>query len=180
MTRRATWQRLAISAFLMAHLGAVLIWNLPRCAIRDRLSPTVANYLLPLGLWQYWGMFAPDPPRHGLRLEAVVTDRRGLAQNFAFPKISDYGPLAAMPRVRHAKFSSLTGEEQADAQRTVAARHAVRQLNIAEENFPVHVELHYAIQEVPAPGGPEPDPFHPPKPVTIGTVQFASGKDVRS
>ncbi len=177
---RATWQRLAISAFLMVHLGAVLVWNLPRCAIRERLAPIAANYLMPTGLWQYWAMFAPDPPRHGLRLEAVVTDRRGLAQNFAFPKMSDYGVWAAMPRVRHAKFAAIAGADDSGPLRNVAARHAVRQLNIPDENFPVHVELHYSIQEVPAPGGPPPDPFRPPQPSTIGTVQFASGKEVRS
>ena len=56
-------KKAAISAFLLAHLAAVAVWNLPDCAIKGRFVGPSARYLLPLGLWQHWGMFAPHPAK---------------------------------------------------------------------------------------------------------------------
>lgn len=51
--------RLTISAFLIVHLFAVGIINLPDSALRQRLIMPVLHYLVPIGLDQAWGMFAP-------------------------------------------------------------------------------------------------------------------------
>ena len=54
-----TVRRLAISAFLLFHMTATVIWVLPVCPIRNRSVPFLKYYILPLGMWQSWAMFAP-------------------------------------------------------------------------------------------------------------------------
>src|SRR5205823_12097535 len=85
-----TLRRLAISAFLLVHLGAMGVWVLPNCPIQQQLAPWLRYYVLPLGLWQSWAMFAPDPLRDTVTLEAEVIDRNGLRYGFAFPRLGDY------------------------------------------------------------------------------------------
>src|SRR5262249_13634599 len=100
-TRRAwTWRlkKSALSLFVVAHLGATVLWVLPACPLRERCWPVVSSYIMPTGMWQYWGMFAPDPMRDTLTLEAEALDVRGLRYGFTFPRLADYSKLAGVPR----------------------------------------------------------------------------------
>ena len=121
-----TARRLAISAFLIGHMGAVTIWVIPPCPIQRHCAETAAFYMLPLGLWQYWGMFAPDPVRDTLMLEAEVIDVRGIRYHFAFPKLADYSRWEGTFRYRHSKYAAVMGTEESAAQREFAVRHAIR------------------------------------------------------
>src|SRR4051812_21147614 len=105
---RRAWvaRRLLVSAFLVVHIGTTVVWVLPPCPLRAACFGAACYYMLPLGLWQYWGMFSPDPPQNVSFLEAVVVDSRGLRYNFAFPKQSDYSVWRAIPRFRHPKFAA--------------------------------------------------------------------------
>ena len=130
-----TARRLAISAFLIGHMGAVSIWVLPPCPIQRRCAGTLAYYILPLGLWQYWGMFAPDPVRDTLMLEAEAIDVRGIRYNFAFPKLADYsrlgGDLPVPPlevRGQHGQRGERGAARVRGAARDPAARPAGRRL----------------------------------------------------
>ena len=68
MAWRWTAQRLVISAFVLFHLSALIIWTMPPCAIKDRFAKPYHYYVLPLGVWQWWSIFAPEPMReHDLR-----------------------------------------------------------------------------------------------------------------
>src|SRR5438874_2588471 len=99
MDARHTWgwtaRRVAISAFVVVHMSATLVWVMPGCPIRGRCFNLASYYILPLGLWQYWGMFAPDPMSHTFTLEAEVVDANGLRSRFVFPKLADYPSMAA-------------------------------------------------------------------------------------
>ena len=54
-----------LSAFVTFHVAATVVWVMPLCPIRNELSPWFQYYIVPLGLWQSWAMFAPDPvPGH--------------------------------------------------------------------------------------------------------------------
>src|SRR4029079_4272370 len=85
-TMAGTWKRAALSAFVLPHLGAWTIWWVPDCELKQRLAIGPTIYLVPLGLAQNWGMFAPEPPRDTSTLEAVVVDSRGLMRSYAFPR----------------------------------------------------------------------------------------------
>jgi hypothetical protein len=177
---RMSWrfQRLAISAFLVFHVAMLAAWNLPNCPLRERCADLAAYYLYPLGLWQSWGMFAPNPQGHTIMLEAIAIDKNGILYNFAFPKMSDYTFWERVPRARHPKFASYFGSDEFAANREVAARHVVRQLNIPPDSFPVEVELQFQVKETPPPGK-VPDPMAPPVIQPIKAYRYPRWEDPR-
>jgi hypothetical protein len=174
-----TARRLLISAFLVAHIGATIIWVLPGGVIRERTLPALRYYLMPLGLWQFWAMFAPDPVRDTYMLEAEVVDARGLRYNFQFPRIADYSAWQAIPRFRYSKYAANMSINEFELPREFAARHVARQLNLLDEAFPVDVRLFYKVRLTPPPGTSEVDPLAPLKTAPLGSYQFKSASEVR-
>lgn len=173
-------QRTAISLFVIAHLCAVTIWILPACVIKLWAIPYIVKYMVPLGQWQYWGMFAPDPMRDTMMLEAAVVDARGLLHTFAFPKEKDFGAWGSSLHYRHSKYAAnFALKEEFKAHREFAARHAVRQLGMTADMFPVDVQLMYRIKPTPPPGSPPPDPMMPLAVAAIDTYRFPSLKEVQ-
>ena len=176
---RWTAQRLAISAFLVVHLGAVATINLPPSALRQALITPVAHYLMPIGLDQAWGMFAPNPVMHSMTLEAMTVDRNGIQRTFVFPKMTDFSWWRAIPRVRHSKFASNCGVATNVVIREFATRHALRQLAIPADAYPVEAELLYQVRETASPGQPPIDPMKPPVPQTLQTYRFPTIEEVQ-
>lgn len=171
-------KRWAISAFLLLHLAALAVWNFPNCAIRARLLPTFATYMLPTGLWQNWTMFAPDPMRHAFMLQALAVDRNGVMHEYAFPRLCDVSIWRAIPRVRHSKYPTYLAVDDYASHREMAARHVVRALGLPPEAFPVDVELQYLVKEAPPPGQ-VPDPMVPPKVQPIKAFRFPTWEEAR-
>jgi hypothetical protein len=179
--RSWTVRRLAISMFLLVHLGANWIWLLPQCPIRQTISPLAAYYIFPLGLWQYWGMFAPDPMRDSVTLEAEVIDCNGLRYGFLFPRMADYNWWQGIPRFRYSKYTANLSNDEFTLPRQYAARHVLRRLNLPAEVFPVSVHLTHQARPTPPPDSPNPtvDPMAPTKPYVIGTYRIDSPSEVR-
>ena len=176
---RWTARRLAISTFLAIHLLAVGVINLPPSALKARLFQPALYYIVPLGLDQAWGMFAPNPVQHAMTLEVMTVDKDGIQRIFAFPKMTDFSVWRAIPRVRHSKFSSNCGVATNVAHREFAVRHAIRQLKIPASAFPVEAELIYQVQETSPPGDPPRDPMKPPVPQTLQTYRYPSMAEVQ-
>jgi hypothetical protein len=176
---RWTVRRLAISAFLVVHLFAVAVINLPASALRQWLFLPAAFYLFPIGLDQSWAMFAPNPVLHPMALEVTTVDKNGIQRTFAFPKMTDFTVWQAMPRVRHSKFASNCGVAANVAHREFAVRHAIRRLNIPVDAFPVDADLIYQVRETPPPGDPPRDPMKPPVPTVLQTYRFPSMAEVQ-
>ena len=149
-------------------------------ALKLRSMGFVANYLMPLGLWQYWAMFSPDPVHDTVKLEGVVLDAKGLLHNFAFPTEEERSRLDAALHYRHSKFmSNFSHRLEFKAHREFAPRHVVRQLNLPDDAFPLTVQLVYRIRPSPPPGGPMPDPMTPITTSVLDTYQFPSMKEVQ-
>jgi hypothetical protein len=172
-------RRLVISAFLIVHLSAVVLFNLPQSALRRSVITPVMCYLFPLGLDQSWGMFAPNPVLHSMTLEAATIDRNGIHRSFAFPKMTDFSIWGAMPRVRHSKYASNCGVTTNVVIREFAVRHAIRQLRIPADAFPVEAELLFQVTETPPLGEAPRDPMKPPVPQTLQTYRFPSLAEVQ-
>ncbi len=169
---RWTARKLGISAFLAVHLTSILVINMPDGALKQRIVIPVAWYLIPIGLDQAWGMFAPNPILHPMELEVLAVDRNGIQRTFAFPKMTDFGFWEAIPKVRHSKFASNCGVAQRKELRECAVRYALRQLKIPPEAFPVEAELLYQVRETPPPGEPLRDPMKPTVPSTLQSYRF--------
>jgi hypothetical protein len=175
---RWTAQKLAISAFLAFHLAMVVSINLPPSFLKQRIFPIAAHYLIPMGLDQAWGMFAPNPVMHPMALEVLTVDKQGIQRNYAFPKMTDFSIWEAFPKVRFSKFVSNCGVEIHKDFREFAVRHAIRQLKIPPESFPVEAELLYQVRETPALGDPPRDPMKPPVPRSLQLYRFPSMAEV--
>jgi hypothetical protein len=177
---RWTARRLAISAFIVFHLSALIIWTIPPCAIKDRFQGPFRYYVLPLGIWQWWAIFAPDPVKENQVLEAEVIDARKIIHIYEFTKIGDLSWWDKMSRYRNPKFTNnmMNGGEYAGL-REFAARHAVRQLGLGNDAFPLCATLYAKLNGTPPPGTAVTDPMTPPRIQVLERFTFESAKEVR-
>ena len=176
-----TVRRLLISTFLVFHMGATAVWVMPQCPIRKEFAPWVQYYIVPLGLWQLWAMFAPDPVRDTVTLEAEVIDANGVRYRFEFPRLADYNWWQGIPRFRYSKYAANLACEDFALAREFAAHHVLRRLKLPAEVYPVSVHLLYQSRTTPPPGSPSPelDPMTPVKPIVVGTVRIESPREVQ-
>ena len=171
-------KRLAISGFLLVHISATLIWVMPTSPLRTQFFDAARMYILPLGFWQYWGMFAPDPVRDPFTLEADIVDSRGIRANFAFERTGDDSVPRAMPRFRHPKFAANLLMPENGSMRVLAAKHVLRKLALPSEAYPLSVSLIYQVRPTPPPGGPPLDPMTPKQAQVLTELKFASISEV--
>jgi hypothetical protein len=179
MAWRWTARRRALSAFVLFHLSALMVWTMPQCALKASVQGPYRYYVLPLGLWQWWAIFAPDPVRNTMVLSAEVVDARGMRHTYEFPRLAELPWWQKVGRYRQPKFTSnLLGDEH-KRQREFTARHAVRQLGLGAESFPVWVSLFVDIKDSPPPGTGHSDPMAPTRVEVVERYSFASLKEVR-
>lgn len=178
MAWRWTARRLLVSAFLLWHIGATLVAVAPPSPFKGRCWPAVVRYIFPLGLWQHWSMFSPNPFREVIFVEAEVVDSQGLRHHYAFPRSSDYSIWRAMPRFRYMKYTANLVCDDVDPLRSMAARHVLRQLDVPAASYPVDVHLYYRSRPIAAPGTRD-DPMTPSRNHTIATYAFADLNEVR-
>jgi hypothetical protein len=178
---RRNARRLVISAFVLFHLSALAIWTIPPCYIKEHFQkPCYLYYMLPLGLWQWWAMFAPEPVRDTVFLDAEVVDCKGLRHVYEFPRLAELPWWKKIPGYRHPKFASNMGTEEYLKARQFVARHVVRQLGLGTEAFPLWVSLYYKVKASPAPGATAvADPMAPPRNQLIERYEFAKLEEVR-
>jgi hypothetical protein len=176
---RWTAWRTVISAFVLFHMSALMIWTMPPCQIKERFSAPYYYYVLPLGIWQWWAIFAPDPIKNTLMLDAEVIDAKGMRHIHEFPRIGDLPWYGKLPRYRQPKFTHNMNDGEFATQRKFVARHAVRQLALGEDSFPVAVSLYYQVKNTPPPGSWDDDPMVRPETLVIARFQFDSLKEVR-
>jgi hypothetical protein len=171
-------RRLIASAFVLFHLSAICVWTIPPCVIKDRLAPVYKYYVLPTAMWQWWAIFAPDPIRNTIVLDAEIVDVKGMRHIFEFPRLADLPWWQKIPRYRQPKFSNNMTVPEYFGQRKSTARHAVRQMDLKPDAFPLFVSLYYRVKDTPAPGATA-DPMVPPRIEMIERFEFASIEEVR-
>lgn len=159
-------KRLAISAFLLVHIAAVVLWNLPACELRRRLDFWTPYYILPLGLGQVWDMFAPEPMKPTMELEAVVDDNQGISHTFSFLHMIDVPPWERFLHVRDSKLTAGMLHPSMRQHRMMLARHVVRSLDLADSDYPLLLEFRYQVR-APAPVGAPADAAPPPPTVHV-------------
>jgi hypothetical protein len=147
-------RRAFLSAFLVVHLAAVAVENMAAGALRGLAEPWAACYLLPMGLWQDWCMFAPEPFRLTATLEAEVRDARGHCHRFAFPSLAGKPPWRSVWSFRYPKYAHNAMNDPTPGYREVAARYAVRRLGLPASAFPVEARLFHRTRSIAPPGAP--------------------------
>lgn len=178
MAHSLALKRAGLSLLIAAHLAAVLIWNLPECALRERVGSWPAAYMLPTGQWQHWGMFAPEPLRETVVLEAQARDAQGAFHTYTFPRMADKSVAEAFFGYRHSKLAHNMAPETAKAYREFAARHAARSWELPPEAFPLDMDLYYKVWAPAAPGEPAADLSAPPTLNVLQAYRFPNQADV--
>lgn len=77
--------RALISAFIAATLFGMLVWNAPDSHLKRDVLPPVRAFMPTLGLDQNWAVFAPDPRRQVLEIEARLEYADGTAETWRVP-----------------------------------------------------------------------------------------------
>ncbi|HVE74731.1 MAG TPA: hypothetical protein VNA30_06560 [Mycobacteriales bacterium] len=84
--------QVVLTLLMVLIAAAVIAWNLPAGAPRDRLRPTAGHVLLPVGLDQDWSLFAPDPRSFSVGAYARVFMANGEVRLWTPPR---GGPILA-------------------------------------------------------------------------------------
>ena len=119
--------RVVLSAVIAVLLACMVVENLPASPIRRAAEPAASRILTATGVDQHWSMFAPDPRRVSIALEARVRFRDGSRTTWRPPHggalVGQYWGYHWDKYVEHATFD--TGAN-ADALRDGLARFAAR------------------------------------------------------
>ncbi len=178
MSRRWTAWKLAISAFVIFHVTATICWVVPDSPIKAAVVPWVRHYMIPLGLWQSWGMFAPEPVQSTYTLEAELSDAKGMGRIYEFTKVAGLPWWEKGPKFRHPKLAANLLVDEYQPQREMVARHVVRALDVPADAFPVYVRLYYQIARTPPFGSSAADPMEPRTIENLAAFQFDSWDEV--
>jgi hypothetical protein len=172
-------RRLIVSAFVIFHLSAICLWTTPPSYIKAHLEPLYRYYVLPSGMWQWWAIFAPDPVRDTIVLDAEIVDAKGMRHIHEFPRLAELPWWQKMALYRQPKFAGNMCCAEYFPSRKFVARYAARQIDLKPEAFPVWVSLYYQVKDTPPPGATAvSDPMAPPRIVMIERFDFASLEEV--
>ncbi len=154
-----TIKRIAITAFLLFHIVAIVTWAVPlNTLLLSSIKNRVAPYMLWSGLSQNWALFSPNPISIDSRLEAEITYGDGsmgawkfpLPQDFDYPYFKERGRKWANDGVRMDENSGLWPD---------VARYVAR-LNNNRNSPPVTVKLVRHWSDIAPPGSSQPEPGH--------------------
>lgn len=159
----------AVKALVAGQALISLLWSFPRATDPAErtgsnvilwVSETVARnrpvsaYMYATGLWQYWDMFAPNPQRRDVWLDAVAVYPNGEQRSYRFPRQRDYEVFERYFRERMRKYIERGASRRYQYLWPHMARHAAHRLG----GSPSYVELRRHWSIVPPPGqapGPE-------------------------
>lgn len=142
-------RRAIVNVFIMFHVAAILATCLPiQSLIVSNFKERVRPYMLASGLFQNWDMFAPDPLKLNIRVDAEITYANGETRTWKFPRMDELGYVERYFRERYRKYSTeyLRVDTYAGL-RPDAARYIAR-LNNQPSNPPVTVSLFRSWSEM--------------------------------
>jgi hypothetical protein len=159
------WKRVAISVFILFHLLATVVWMMPMSAMRGKAGPAI-TYMQRTGLWQHWGMFAPEPSDiPNIYLTATVTYEDGSRTEWDWPRMTRLDLVRKYQQERFRKFAEYA---QLDAYHFLWPSLAlyIARMNDHAGKTPVHIALyrHWALITPPPADGnltiPSQTPWH--------------------
>lgn len=156
-------KRIAISAFIVFHIAATLLWIAPNSSIKQELLPKVRNYISYVGLWQAWGMFAPNPSNLNMTLGATVTYQDGSTAEWKFPRMHELPLVERYGRERYRKYQEYAYQDSFAPIWPSLVRYIADQMNTDPNNPPAQVVLNrnwWFVPKPPASGDISTDPPH--------------------
>jgi hypothetical protein len=134
---RKDLRRLAINAFLIFHLAAIVCWTVPiDSPLIAACRGVVRPYLLWSGLFQSWDTFAPAPKAVNSYVDAIVIYKNGRTGHWAFPRMEQLSLTARYHEERYRKFVENVKEDNNLALWPDVARRIARLNNHDDRNPP--------------------------------------------
>lgn len=121
-----------------------------------RTNPVVQNYLLRLGLWQYWDMFAPNPASNDFWVDARADFADGTSAFLPYPRMSQLSIPERYIRERYRKFMERGHLEDYQFIWPYIARKLARDAAVRNGKDPVRVHLVRHFRLLPGPDKPMP------------------------
>ena len=142
---------------------------------------TISGWILLLSTWMLSGC-AVGPNYHRPTVQTPPAFHGPDQSQQLQPQSASFADLPwwqKIPRYRNPKFTCNMGAQEFDKHREFTARHAVRQLGLGAEVFPVWVSLYFVLKDPPPLGIGVADPMAPTRVQVLDRYQFASLKEVR-
>ena len=118
---------LAINAFIIFHLVAILFWSIPLNTPLNAAAKTLLRpYLVSSGLFQSWDMFGPNAKSANIYLEAVVIYKDGTTSLYSFPRMEMLSYSERYAKERYRKYEETLPNDTYAALWPDAARHIAR------------------------------------------------------
>ncbi len=139
-----------VSMVLVVLLGALVAWNMPDSAIRDRVRPVVERLVNVTGLVQAWNVYAPDPARVTTEFTARIDYADGTSAQWQPPRgdplFDQYRTYRWVPATIRLSYDTNQAFRRSFAEWLAQSQdHGERQ--------PVRVELLRRWRELVPPGG---------------------------
>ncbi len=156
----STAKRIAISVFVCFHVIVIACWSIPlNTLIFKAVNDKTAPYTVWAGLFQTWGLFAPDPLNINLRINAEITYRDGRTTIWQFPLPQDFGYIRRSFESRMEATSHAVRDDKNSVLWPDAARYVAR-LNNHADNPPITVKLVSNWSPLSPPGSNQPQPWN--------------------
>jgi hypothetical protein len=144
--------QLVLSAFVVVVLACIVVANLPESHVRREGLRAAGPLLRASGLDQDWRIFAPDPRRASIALEARITYADGSTVRWrppaGGPLVGAYWDYRWRKWMEHVLFDARAAELWPDVA-AFAARQVAR-----PGRRPAHVTLWWTRRPLAAPGAP--------------------------
>lgn len=108
-------------------------------------------YIEPIGLWQYWDMFAPDPLRKDYYFDAVVQYRDGTTKTVDFPRVNQMPLFQKYYGERFRKYGERVQDAEYQYLWPTWAQWIAEQASSDPANPVVGLNLQKRVREVPGP-----------------------------
>lgn len=145
------WKRAALNIFIAFNVYAFAVWGLPEGPFRTRMIKPVADYMVYLGLWHSWAMFAPKAMDSNFDVRAQVKYQDGSTAEWIAPRMQELGLWERVPKERYRKWRERIRATKYSYIWDDTARWVARQMNTKPNNPPVEVKLTRYWAPVPEP-----------------------------
>jgi hypothetical protein len=138
---------------VLAVVGWAFTSEVSRAPLHRAVCGRLGPYMTVTGLRQGWTMFAPNPIRANVYVEAEVTFADGSRAVWAVPRMEQLGHLRRQQKERFRKWSTerLGMDRTNPALARAAARYAARQVGARPGNPPRRVDLVRYTRWIPPP-----------------------------
>jgi hypothetical protein len=135
------WKRAALNVFIAFHVLGLAIWALPDSPLRKKLARPFEKYVVYLGLWHSWGMFAPKPLDINFDVQATLKYRDGSTAVWIAPRVEQLSMWERVPKERYRKWRERIRSDDYSMIWDDTSRWIARQMNKNPQNPPVEVRL---------------------------------------